>query len=230
MPIKISREEFLASPNTSNLIHMHTHGMKFTWNNGKYENRCNEEWLDRTIHNATWLSQWSPNSCKTLNKQFSDHHPLLLHFDVYFRRFPRPFRFANIWTEHPDYLLVIKQSWDYLLGFTPNPIVRVIVKVKWVKAMLKQCNWNVLGDVNLKVIEYHKALEEFKNEIAYIGNAQARRNKEKDAISNVARSLHIQEYSYKEKSGNKWLQLRGMCTKYFPMEASIWAMKKIYLQ
>lgn len=52
------------------------------------------------------------------------------------------------------------------------------------------------------------------------------KNKEEEAISRVSKALHVQESFYKEKVGNKGLELGDRCTIFFYLEAAIKDSKK----
>lgn len=54
-PKTIACEEFTAFTNVANLMHMSTHGVEYTWSNGRADGGLIEVRLDRVIHNAVWL-------------------------------------------------------------------------------------------------------------------------------------------------------------------------------
>lgn len=136
-PARLVCEEFWAFRDSANLVHMHTHGADFTWSNGRESTRHTEVRLDKVIHNVAWINIWLISSCKTLNKNCSYHHPLLLEFGVYVKRFYRPFRFSNAWVVHPDFLNVVQESWKDEVSNISNHIQKLMVKLKRLKLKLK---------------------------------------------------------------------------------------------
>lgn len=62
---------------------MYTQGAVFTWPNGREGTMHTEVRLDREIYYAIWVTMWSLLYCKSLNRIFFDHYPLLLSIDVF---------------------------------------------------------------------------------------------------------------------------------------------------
>lgn len=87
-------------------------GAEFKWSNGRGGGRHSEVGLDRILCKAYWLVSWSDTSCRTLVREFSDHHPILLKFDNYVRRFPKTFRFLSCWLQHEDFMDMVKENWE----------------------------------------------------------------------------------------------------------------------
>lgn len=68
---------------------------------------------------------------------------------------------------------------------------------------LKQWNWDVFGNVDLKFKEAHVELNRTQKEMQIIGSNDSRRSREDVTISKLSLALHIQDSFYKEKAGNK---------------------------
>lgn len=111
LPLQASCDEFKAWLDSCNLTHMVTRGSEFTWTNGRKGNTYSEKRLDRSICNDAWLSSWTSSSCSTLTRSQSDHHLLLLILKRGVKSHPYPFKFHQMWLEHPDYKNLVEQVW-----------------------------------------------------------------------------------------------------------------------
>lgn len=74
-------------------------------------------------------------------RKFSYHHPLVLTFDVFVRRYPGPFKYMAIGKEHLQFRDLVKENWDEPIAFILGPVVKMTVKLKRLKLKLKQWNW-----------------------------------------------------------------------------------------
>lgn len=111
------------------LIHMDTIEAEFTWSNGRHSRGHTVIRLDKTLCNAEWYSVWSETCCKTLIKEFSNHYPFLLSFDIYARVYPTSFSFMPCWIQNDSFLDDVRECWSVP---TPNvdPMVRMMIKQK----------------------------------------------------------------------------------------------------
>lgn len=138
--MRISCDEFNTFSDTCDLIHMDTDGAKFTWTNRRH-GRCRIDiYLDRALCNTAWYSIWIDTTCKSPAREFYVHHPLLLHFDIYSRRFPKLFRFMSCWLQRDSLLDVVSKNWSYHMYAVHNPMIRMMFKLKRLKIRLKASN------------------------------------------------------------------------------------------
>ena len=62
----------------------------------------------------------------------------------------RPFRFMEMWTHHDTFLDLVKEVWcENVYGSTSFVLCH---KLKLLKAKLKKRNWEVLGNLNSKIL------------------------------------------------------------------------------
>lgn len=130
---------------------MDTIGAEFTWFNGRSDRRHTNVRLERVITNATWYATLSDTACRTLVREFFDHHPLLLKFDSYVRKYPRPFRFMSCGILNENLSVVVKENWEQPIIYVSNPMIRMMLKLKRLKMRLKNWNWSIFGDVDRNV-------------------------------------------------------------------------------
>lgn len=109
-PLNIACDEFVAFTDSCDLIHIDTTGAEFMWTNGRKRRGRTDIRLDKAICSTAWYLVWSDTSCRALVREFSDYHPMLLHFDIYTRRFPKSFRFLSCWLENDSFMEVVNKS------------------------------------------------------------------------------------------------------------------------
>ncbi|XP_039066643.1 uncharacterized protein LOC120212383 [Hibiscus syriacus] len=80
----------------------------------------------------------------------SDHYPALVwfHKDAPIDK-PKPFKFFNFWTTHPDFISIVKNSWQSLT--TGNPAHALFLKLKILKRCLKELNMSHFHDISGQV-------------------------------------------------------------------------------
>ncbi|KAL4281612.1 hypothetical protein GQ457_03G016410 [Hibiscus cannabinus] len=90
------------------LSYMGFRGPPFTWSRGNLYQR-----LDRCLANNSWIAQFPKSHVCHLEKNGSDHRPLLLCMDEIIRSFyHRPFRYIFAWQEHPTFSDFLKRTWS----------------------------------------------------------------------------------------------------------------------
>jgi exonuclease III len=95
-------DEFQSWTDFSNVLHLPTKGVVFTWNNGRDGNRHTEKRLDRAVCNQAWLDTCCVSSVSTLTRHKSDHFPFLLEFHLTSTSFASNFKFMRMWSSHSD--------------------------------------------------------------------------------------------------------------------------------
>lgn len=129
-PPQIACDEFAAFSNTYYLVYMDTVGADFMLTNGREGDRHTKVRLDRVFCNAEWYSTWSDTSCRSLVREFSNHNPLLLNFDIYVRRYPKTFRFLSCWLQHENFVDMMRENWKTPMDYIQNPMLKMMLKLK----------------------------------------------------------------------------------------------------
>ncbi|XP_028107298.1 uncharacterized protein LOC114306285 [Camellia sinensis] len=90
------------------LIDLPMMGRQFTWCNAIEGDRWSR--IDRVLLSTEWMERYNLKLWG-LERSVSDHCPLLLVEDG--RDWgPRPFRFLNAWTLHPNFGSIVKKAWN----------------------------------------------------------------------------------------------------------------------
>lgn len=91
--------------------------------------------LDRFLVSSKFLDIWPEVSVLALERYISDHCPLLLSIGV--KGFgPKPFKFFDVWMDHPEFLDTVQKSWNQeIIGNKADIILKN--KLKRLKSDLK---------------------------------------------------------------------------------------------
>ncbi|KAL0317947.1 UNVERIFIED_CONTAM: hypothetical protein Sangu_2209000 [Sesamum angustifolium] len=115
--------------------------------------------LDRVLLNNDWLeagfhctAHFNPPGC------LSDHSPgMFLFFDNPAPK-PKPFRFFNMWADHPDFIPTIERRWRLNVEGTPQ--FRLCRKLKALKSSLKAFNNLHYSHISVRAKEADLALQD----------------------------------------------------------------------
>ncbi|XP_026459765.1 uncharacterized protein LOC113360473 [Papaver somniferum] len=140
--------EFSDWMDDNNLFEADSLGCKLTWTNGQSGTRRILSKLDRAIINEAWLNKFANWRRKALPREVSDHSTLFGFPFVALRPKHAPFRIQKMRFTHPDFLRMVKASWnapvygnpDFLFPFT----------LKRLKEAIKLWNQTVFGNVNTR--------------------------------------------------------------------------------
>ncbi|XP_041004055.1 uncharacterized protein LOC121249412 [Juglans microcarpa x Juglans regia] len=91
------------------LIDLSSHGSKFSWCNGQCGLARAWAKLDRVLFESNLMSTFPNATCSYLPRTTSDYCPMLIEFlkDPYSYG-PPPFRFQQMWVEHPEFIDFVK--------------------------------------------------------------------------------------------------------------------------
>lgn len=107
-PNSKSTFDFTSLRNNCNLMDLNFVGPRFTWKNGKIQER-----IDWVLANFSWFTYFKEAYSKYLNWLKSDHMPILLKLggnDFEFKT-QRRFRFVAAWTTEASFKELVKISW-----------------------------------------------------------------------------------------------------------------------
>lgn len=137
------------------LIEMRSWGRRFSWCNG--QSGLSRSWakLDRCFLNTSCLTSFPNASLSYLPRSTSDHSPLFMAFQVDpFHYGASPFRFQQMWIEHP-YFLPVKGIWQEEVGGTG--LFKLALKLKKLRGALRVWNKQIFGrtETHLQEIQAH---------------------------------------------------------------------------
>ncbi|XP_026378346.1 uncharacterized protein LOC113272764 [Papaver somniferum] len=150
-PNKTALLDFTNCLNNCELIQAPKTGLEFSWSNCKHGKKrilCN---LDRVVFNQKWVQIYGDWGYKVGLRMVSDHASLLGGCVSIPKPKIAPKKFQKMWIQHPEFLQVVKDSW--MNEVQGDPAFVFIRKMKNLKQTLNDWNWNVFGNVNVKIQE-----------------------------------------------------------------------------
>ncbi|WJX68115.1 hypothetical protein P8452_52517 [Trifolium repens] len=132
-------------------------GRKFTWikPNGACASR-----LDRILVSSNWRDIWGEVSLWTLQRDVSDHCPLILKYTNWDWG-PKPFRFNNHWLRHKKFKEVVCTHWSKPVEARWMGIV-FKDKLKVLKLAIKKWNKENYGEADNKISALIDTIEELE--------------------------------------------------------------------
>jgi hypothetical protein len=133
-------EEFRDFVRQLEMVDLPLLGRQFTWfhSNGLTMSR-----LDRILISADWLSLWGSPTVWVVNRDVSDHCPLILRYNNDDWG-PKPFCFNNYWIQNKQFKEVVVNAWNaqHITGW-----MRFVLKgrLKGMKGVIKEWSKEVYG-------------------------------------------------------------------------------------
>ncbi|XP_040999420.1 uncharacterized protein LOC121245211 [Juglans microcarpa x Juglans regia] len=144
---RVAMDEFNRWIHQGGLMEMNSQGGKFTWCNG--QQGLSRAWakLDRVLLDANFLTLFPNAHCSYLPRTTSDHCPMFIEFLIDpFSYGPPPFRFQQMWVEHPDFMNFVQNVWSE--SVTGSGLFKLTSKLKKLKVALREWNKRVFGRTN----------------------------------------------------------------------------------
>ncbi|XP_026378898.1 uncharacterized protein LOC113273380 [Papaver somniferum] len=153
-PLGVAMQDFHDCINACCLIEAPKTGRHFTWCNNRAGSKRIVCTLDRALYDMKWLETYPEWCYKVGVRGVSDHIPLLC--SVLNIQKPKniTFRVLKVWLEEESFKKVIQDVWnEEIYG---NPAYIFMNKMKLMKIKIREWNWNVFGDVRVKMQEAEK--------------------------------------------------------------------------
>ena len=135
-------------------------GKKYTWfrPNGTARSK-----LDRAFVSSDWLTKWPASSQFVLERNFSDHYPVLFKSkNVDWGA--KPFRVLDCWLKDKSFGKIVKECWTQtqLSGWGGLALKE---KIKCLKERLKSWNKEQFGDTFKRVQQLEAELNKLESEV-----------------------------------------------------------------
>ncbi|KAF5445223.1 hypothetical protein F2P56_034289 [Juglans regia] len=159
---RVAIDEFNRWIHQGGLLEMNSQGGKFTWCNGQQGLSRALAKLDRVLIDANFLSLFPTAHCLYLPRTTSDHCPMVIEFlSDPFSYGPPPFRFQQMWVEHPDFMTLVQKVWsESVIG---SGLFKLATKLKKLKVALRVWNKSVFGRTNTQIAILEDKIENLEN-------------------------------------------------------------------
>ncbi|XP_070010498.1 uncharacterized protein [Nicotiana sylvestris] len=189
------------------ITELKTVGRKYTWTNNHVHNK-----IDRILVNAAWIKIWPVMEGRVLQPGFFDHCPLSITMDYEQQSGERPFKFFNCMAQHKEFEDTVYEYWRKRGGGTI--MNKVWIKLKILKNKLKQINRQEFSNTGQRIQATRIYLEGIQEQMDGSGNSIESITQEKEAKTELAKWIGIEESIMKKKSMIKWLKLGDVNTTY----------------
>lgn len=195
-------------------------GHDYTWCNNRAGDDMVWERLDRFLINGTFIGSISSPQVTHLPRATSDHCPLLFEAGQN-TPFKSRFHFNRMWITHPSFRTTVETLW--IGDLHDNPLINFALKLKRLRARLKDWNWEVFGDQRREENQLFNEVHHIEGLLQTNPIAQFERDLKfkKAKLENV---LHINKCMARDKARISWLKDGNRNTAFF--HATIKARRK----
>ncbi|XP_057780084.1 uncharacterized protein LOC130998691 [Salvia miltiorrhiza] len=184
----------------NDLVEIRLQGRTFTWYqpNGQCKSK-----LDRFLVNDKWLEVWPQTKARGLQRTISDHCPILMETKV-MDWGPKPFRFINAWTSHPDFEEVVRESWNRS-GIRGWSCFVFKEKMKRLKNDLKKWNKSTFGVIDENIESLRDEIQKWDNIDDTFGLQEDDIIKRNEAGAKLIMQLKNKDSLLSQKARTRWL-------------------------
>ncbi|XP_057786898.1 uncharacterized protein LOC131004240 [Salvia miltiorrhiza] len=203
-PQRGSCRDFCSFIDDTQFIESPTDGLRFTWSGRRFLPHHVESVLDRAIFSQNFADLWDSIITTDLPRLTSDHSPLVMQCRRATPPGKRQFRFLNMWVQHASFSEMVENSWSRSVDAL-CPIVRVMLKLKRLRADIRVWNKEVFGNVDVAKNQWQKQLMDTQKQIAVSGYTDDLFNEEVRLQAELNVALSRKNSLLQQKSRASWL-------------------------
>ncbi|KAM7491146.1 hypothetical protein LguiA_034067 [Lonicera macranthoides] len=188
-------------------------GSQFTW---KKPNCKMWQRLDRVLCSQDWLSKFQVIKLSHLNRENSDHSPLVVQFGDE-QRNGGCFSFQRMWISHHDFLRVVQSVWD--CSMVGDLFQIFSSKLNKLKKELIRWNKEAFGQIDEKVIQAEAQLLDTESRMEIEDSEEAVEAVE-SARHQLNRILDQEELFWRQRAKVKWLKEGDRNSNFFHVMAN----------
>ncbi|KAJ9701108.1 hypothetical protein PVL29_006452 [Vitis rotundifolia] len=175
---------------------------QFTWSNMQESPVCKR--LDRFLYSNEWELSFPQSLQEVLPRWTSDHWPIVLDTNP-FKWGPTPFRFENMWLQHPSFKESFSRWWREFEGngWEGHKFMK---RLQFVKAKLKEWNRNTFGMLKERkktILDEIANIDVMEQEGVLSLDLSAQRVIRKGELEEV---ILMEEIHWRQKANVKWVK------------------------
>ena len=158
--------------------------------------------LDRALMDNSFSNLFPNIICSYLPRSTSDHAPMFIEFKKdSFAYGPSPFRFQQMWVDHPGFLDCVRNAWN--IRMECSPLLCLSKKLKHTKVVLREWNKRVFGHTRERIDALEKQVEEIEFQLQSNWEVSLERELH-EVVSNLARWRYREEMRLAQLAKLKW--------------------------
>ncbi|KAH1203108.1 putative ribonuclease H protein [Glycine max] len=184
-------------------------GKPYTW--VRPNGTCKSK-LDRVLVSDGWLGKWPDSSQHNLERNYSDHCPIILK-SKNIDWGPKPFKVFDGWLNIKEYQRVVKDCWS---AFQPMGWGGFVLKnkLKLLKHRLKVWSKDNTADLCSQVKQLQQNLNDLENSMSSQPSEQQAKQLKK-VQSELWEKANLHESIMRQKSRSKWIKEGDRNSSYF---------------
>ncbi|XP_019225096.1 PREDICTED: uncharacterized protein LOC109206700 [Nicotiana attenuata] len=142
----------------------------------------------------------------------SDHAPMILNFQSRDHNIKAPFRFFNVWADHPNFMPIIEKEWR--MQTNQGRMKRIWDKLKSLRPQLRHLNDVEVKGITMKIDQARAALKVIQQQMhqQYTNTLAA---SEKECLLKLEKWSLIEDGVLRQMSRITWIKQGYSNTKYF---------------
>ncbi|XP_038975891.1 uncharacterized protein LOC120106861 [Phoenix dactylifera] len=191
------------------LSDLRQNGYLFTWSNRQDKAPIMKK-LDQVLANLTWECDFSGSEAYLPPSGVSDHSPMVVTLAALPSQ-KTPFKFFDIWAEHPQFLSVVAKAWA--IDVKGSSMYQLCHKLKHLKGELKKFSKEFFANLPRRVVRAKEALKEVQRMIQHHPLDSTFHTEESRLIKDYLELSRAEESFLKQKA--QWLNLGDKNSKFF---------------
>ncbi|KAL8456445.1 hypothetical protein ACS0TY_034597 [Phlomoides rotata] len=187
------------------LFEIEAAGTNYTWASRRSGQGFIASKLDIILAHDSFIVHLDRVSAAVLARAGSDHHPMVLHCAKDSSSRPRPFKFQSAWTIDSRFRELVRLSWNHN-SRPPDPISRIMQKLKRLKGALRIWNRQVFGLINKKIADANQAILAVQAQIYTTRDSDQLLESEIEATIQLNRFLKQEQLFFAQKNRVSWLK------------------------
>ncbi|XP_019256484.1 PREDICTED: uncharacterized protein LOC109234895 [Nicotiana attenuata] len=168
--------------------------------------------IDRALGNDEWMQEYGHMEAEYRLPFISDHAPMVISIRRQVPNGKIPFRFFNVWAEHPRFMPLVEEVWKEQQD--QDSMKNIWQKLKILKPLLKQLNNSEFKGITDKLESTRSLLQDIQAQISK-GYLDKLANEEKQVLEYLEKWSLIEESILQQKARATWLRLGDANSKYF---------------